>query len=230
MLLMSFMQNNNEKVAFFDFCETLTNFQTADAFVNYVREITGNCRAKKWERFRRFLCDVKVISLLSYIFPGKSIHKRLVLYQLKGYSQDILHEFAVRYYMECVKPGFISATINRLRELKNDGYKVGLVSGGYDIYLDEFAEEFNLDFVISSRIGFEKGLCTGRMSGLDCLDNNKIKLIKQFFKKKPAESIAFSDSKSDIPLLQYADTGVVVSHSKHQNWVDNYKLEEIIWE
>ena len=36
-----------EKVAFFDFCETLVDFQTADAFCDYVRE-----RTKKTKMFK----------------------------------------------------------------------------------------------------------------------------------------------------------------------------------
>ncbi len=224
------MQIDNAKVAFFDFCETLTDFQTADAFVDYVRGETNNQRAVRLELIRNIFHRTKLVSILSRIFPKASIHKRLKLYQLKGFSELELNSLAKGYYINRIRPHFIKPVIIRLKKLKDEGYIVGLVSGGYDIYLKYFKDEFGLDFVISSRIDFKEGICTGKMNGLDCLDDNKVILLNKIFPQKPFSSIAFSDSKSDIPMLNYADIGVVISRGRHQKWTDNYKFKEIIWD
>ena len=217
----------NEKVAFFDFCETLVDFQTADAYVDFVRERTNNRRMVLLNNIQSLLTRIKVIKVLSVIFPTKSVNKRIKLFQLKGFSEEELKELASYYYLERIKPHFIQRLVETLIELKNDGYSVGLVSGGYGIYLQYFVEEYNLDFCVSSNISFRKGKCTGLLDGLDCLNNNKIILLKQYFKETPQDSIAFSDSVSDIPLLQYAKKGVVVSR-QHQEW-SNIFYNEIIW-
>ena len=82
---------------------------------------------------------------------------------------------------------------------------------------------------ILCKIKIENNICTGFLDGLDCMNERKIQYINKLFPSKPTYSIAFSDSLSDIPLLQYATDGVVVSRNKHQNWVDNNKFKELIW-
>lgn len=220
----------NESIAFFDFCETLVDFQTADAYVDFVREETHNRRMRVLNIVQLFLIRIKLIRVLAKLFPNNSINKRLKLFQLKGFKDSELETLANRYYKERIKPHIIHILIKELELLKSRGFSVGLVSGGYSIYLKFFVEEYSLDFCISSRIAFNNGSCTGKLEGVDCLRANKITLIEKEFEHKIKDSVAFSDSKSDLPLLLYARNGFVVSHNHHQEWVEKYDLKEIIWE
>jgi phosphoserine phosphatase len=43
-----------------------------------------------------------------------------------------------------------------------------------------------------------------------------------------SNSIAYSDNSSDLPLLTWAKTGVVVSKNKSQNWAKENNLSEIV--
>lgn len=217
----------SDRVAFFDFCETLVDFQTADAFVDYVREKTNKSRMKWLNYLQFFLLKTQLIKVASALFPEKSINKRVKLYQLRGFTKGELNKLASDYYIERIRPHFVHKILNELITLKKEGYLVGLVSGGYGIYLKYFVEEFDLDFCISSNVGFKMGKCTGYMDGPDCLNRNKIILLKKYFIRPPLESIAFSDSSSDMPLLKYVKKGVVVSR-QHQDWSSNF-YKEIIW-
>ena len=224
------MKGNKPKVAFFDFCETIVDFQTADAFVDYVREKRQSGVMEKKELVRKYLLKTKIIRFLEILIGSSfSINKRMKLNQLKGISENEVKKYAIDYYQEIVKPRFIPAIISRLSKLQAEGWSVVLVSGGYDVYLNEFAREFGIVKVISSIIGFDRGICTGRMKGLDCLRSNKIVLLQQFYAKEEIKSVSFSDSSSDIPLLSWTNKGYVVSHLKHQDWVDKFNFKEIIW-
>ena len=123
----------NEKVAFFDFCETLTDFQTADAYVDFVRDATGRKRMRFLNALQLLMIKLRVIRVLTAMFPRKSINKRLKLFQLKGIPVSELDDLARRYYLERIRPHFIKRMIEELQELKANGYDVGLVSGGYGI-------------------------------------------------------------------------------------------------
>lgn len=218
------------KVALFDFCETIANFQTADAYVDFVREKLNDSRMCRLERLQNKLRKYKIIQLLDKITRYKhSINKRVKLWQLKGHNIVELQDLAREYYKERIRPNFIPEIIDKLNEFKRSGYNIFLVSGGYDIYLQYFAEEYALSGVISTRIGFNDGLCTGEIDGIDCLGNDKIKLLDQYFGLKPNYSIAFSDSISDLPFLKWADEGFVVSRQEHQAWSTNNNIKEIIW-
>lgn len=218
------------KVALFDFCETIANFQTADAYVDFVRERLNDSRMCRLERVQRFLRSIKVIQIIERLTKYRfSINKRIKLWQLRGHNLSELRVLAKDYYLERIKPNFIPEMMEKLFELEVEGYSIFLVSGGYDIYLGYFAEENGLSGVISTKIGFKEDVCTGKFDGIDCLRDGKPKLLNQFFSSKPTFSVAFSDSKSDLPFLKWVNEGYVISRDKHQEWSTDNKLKEIIW-
>ncbi len=218
------------KVALFDFCETLVNFQTADSYVDFVREKTQDRRMLRIERLHYCLTRIKIIQLIELLTRYRySINKRLKLWQLRGLRLETLQGLAKDYFLVKIKPNFITDLLDRLIALKNEGYIVLLVSGGYDIYLRYFVEEYSLAGLISTRIGFKENVCTGKFDGIDCLRDGKIILLNNFYSDKPTFSIAFSDSKSDLPFLKWVDEGYVVSRNKSQKWAKDNHLNEIIW-
>lgn len=218
------------KVALFDFCETLVSFQTADAFVDYVREKLNDARMYKLERMQNSLRRLKIIQIIEKITRYRfSINKRVKLWQLKGHDFAELQELAREYYRERIKPNIIPDILEEMLELKSHDYSVMLVSGGYDLYLKYFVDEYALSGVISTKIGFDNNVCTGKFDGIDCLGEGKIKLLNLYYPSKPQYSVAFSDSISDLPFLKWVDQGFVISCSKHQSWSKNNDLKEIIW-
>jgi HAD superfamily hydrolase (TIGR01490 family) len=219
----------NDKVAFFDFCETIVDFQTADAYVDFVRENHGTKRMRLLENIQRLLIKTYAIRIIQKIFRKSSVNKQIKAYQLKGLREVDLNMWANDYYQQRIRPHFIPVIIEKLKYLQSRGYKVGVVSGGYGIYLKYFASEFHLDFVLSSDLDFVNGICTGRWRGDDCLNQNKLAYIDRFFNGEVPYSIAFSDSQTDVPLLSFSSEGVVVSRNKHQSWIDKYNYKEIIW-
>ena len=225
------MQNNWEKVALFDFCETLVDFQTADAYVNYVRERTGRVRMRRIELFQNILLKTFITPVLEKLTSGKfAINKRLKLSQLKGLSCQELGFLARGYYEDRIKPHFIARMIDELVKLKEAGYCIGIVSGGYGIYEKFFVDEFGLNFLLCSNIQIgENGVCTGKMEGKDCMNENKVEYLNKLFTNKPSRTVAYSDSISDLPFLKWADEGFVVSRNNHQNWSCKNNLKEIIW-
>lgn len=222
--------SSKENVALFDFCETIANFQTADAYVDFVREKLNDKRMCKLEHMQNLLKKIKVIQIVEKITRYRfSINKRIKLLQLKGHSYSQLQAMAKDYYQERIKPNMIPDMLDKLLDLKTNGYSILLVSGGYDIYLRYFAEEYTLSGVISTRIGFKDNICTGKFDGIDCLRDGKIKLLNKHFVSRPLYSIAFSDSISDLPFLKWVDNGFVVSRNTTQKWANEYHFNEIIW-
>ena len=221
-----------KKVAIFDFCETLCDFQTADAYVDYVREHSNHKLINIRERVnvllrKSRLLDVACI-LTRFRYP---LGKLLKLRQLKGLSLNLLEEMARGYYEEEIRPHLIPLLVDKLREHQEKGHEVLLISGGYGIYLKYFAEEYGINMIISSNIGFDvKGRCTGSLKGSDCMNENKVKLLRQIVPDLKDDDIvaSYSDSSSDIPILCIAQQSFVVSRN-HQPWVDNYNFNEIIW-
>lgn len=218
------------KVALFDFCETLVNFQTADAYVDFVREKIQDKRMLRIERIQNYLTRIKIVQFIEIITRYRySINKRIKLLQLRGLQLETLQTLAKDYYLDKIKPNFIPDLLDRLIKLRNEGYIVLLVSGGYDIYLRFFVDEYSLTGLISTRIGFKGNVCTGKFDGIDCLRDGKTILLNNYYSDKPTYSIAFSDSITDLPFLKWVDEGYVVSRNKSQKWAKDNQLNEIIW-
>lgn len=222
--------HNKEKVAFFDFCETLVNFQTADEFVNYVRMKTNSRKMKLLDFIRYCLISTKVFAVVQMFSNNKyPIYKQSKLLQLRGMSYDILDKYALEYYKDKIIPNLIPEMIEILKKKQKDGYTIIIVSGGFGIYLRYFVEDFNLDRDFSTNIKFKDGVCCGCIDGIDCMNERKVELLNTHFDQKSIVSEAYSDSISDIPLLKWVDKAYVVSCNVSQCWHKSYFFNEIVW-
>jgi HAD superfamily hydrolase (TIGR01490 family) len=216
------------KVALFDFCETLVGFQTADAYVRFVMSNSQNTN-RSADRTFNFLNKVHLVGLLRRLMPTASVEKKLRIKNLKGMSKEELESLAQRYYTEKLKPAFILPVLEELKKKKQEGYKIYLVSGGYDIYLRRFAEEFGVDGIVSTRLEFKNGICTGKFDGPDCMFSHKINYIKQLIPDSDyREWYAYSDSATDLPMLKLVGHPVAVSAAKSQSWAKAQGFDEII--
>ena len=223
------------KIAFFDFCRTLVKFHTADAFVDFVRETEGSFCMKLQDILLNVLFRTRIILILNKLIPGSGFSKRMKLLQLKGFKSDRLEKLAENFYTKEIKPNLISTIVDEMQRLSRNGYEICIVSAGYSIYLDYFARDFNIEHVIATDIAFntKNNLCTGKISGKDCYNIEKVKMTKEYFRGQDVnycESISYSDCISDLPLLLLSGQGVVVSEGTPQQWSNIYEFKEIIWD
>ena len=220
-----------QKIVIFDFCETLVDFQTADAFVDYALSHLDKPSLRYRRSVNNLLCQLRILDIAEILTHWKkSLHKRNKLWILKGIKMSDLEKIALQYYESQIKKHFIQTTLTIMKKHQERGEKIWIVSGGYDIYLKHFVKDFGVEKLISSKISSTNGICDGKMEGLDCLCENKIILLKNIISKEASIEIiaSYSDSISDIPILNIAQNAYVVSR-KHQSWVNNYNYKEILW-
>jgi len=222
------------KFAFFDFCETLVNFQTADAFVDYIRSVKNSFYMRFLEIVLNVLKKIRIIAALNKLLPRSTIGKRIKLLQLRGLEYDELNKLAESYYRKLIRPGFIKPVITEMQKLKEQGYEICLVSAGYSTYLKYFAAEFQINHLIATEIKFNNSgkICKGSISGKDCIGIEKVHRLNSYFEVQDVnyhESISFSDSITDLPMLILTGKSIVVSRVRSQSWSQKNKFEEIIW-
>lgn len=223
------------RLALFDFCETLVNFQTADTFVDYVREKQDRTYLKIYNGILNWLIRIKVVSVLNKFFPGESLSKKLKLLQIRNIPYDGLDQLAASYYNDLIKPNLILPVVGELLKLSKEGYQTCLVSAGYSIYLKYFIREYKVHHLISTEISFDKysKRCLGRIDGKDCIGAEKVKRINAYFEGTEInlnESTSFSDSITDLPMLLLTADAVVVSKTLTQAWSEHFKFRQIIWD
>ena len=178
------------------------------------------------------LIKCRLMNLLQTFSAEGYLNKKMLLYQLKDIDYCTLDELAHDYYYDRIKPNLIRETVSELERLKSENYLVYVVSAGYDIYLKYAMEDLGIDGIISTKLDFCKNKFTGYYLNKDCLGEYKIKMIKEYLSQmnvKGENSIAYSDSNTDLPLLNYCNTGVVVCKSVPA-WAIENRMEVLLWE
>ncbi|MFN8275506.1 MAG: HAD-IB family hydrolase [Flavobacteriaceae bacterium] len=219
------------KLVIFDFCETLVNFQTADVFVDYVLEQSGRGKSKITKILISVMYRLRLIALANKIFPGLNLSKRIHLYQLRGIPTQQMQLWSQNYVSEKIRPNLIPELVQKLREHQQAGDFVLLISGGYEDYLLEFAQQENIPVVMGTRIERKNNRLTGFFDGPDCLQQEKVNRLKDWLSNQNqlfGSSVLYSDSMTDMPLFEWVNHPVVVSKNKSQAWAQQHNFTEII--
>jgi len=220
-----------KKLVVFDFCDTITNFQTGDAFVSFVNQKHPN----KFNRFvfwlRRVLVKLRFFAILNKFFPKRNSVKRFYLWSLKGQSKDTTETCALEFFQKKIVPNYHQIIIEKVRcHVENNDFVV-VSSGGYDLYLKHFCEQENIPYLNCTKIAFNGNNCSGVFDGPDCMFEQKVVEIERLIKDNNwqfREKVVYSDSITDMPLFLWADRSIVISKKHSQAWAVENNFEEII--
>lgn len=213
------------KLALFDFCETLVNFQTADVFVDYTLRMYG--------RYKKYYILANKSIFVNFLNRYWKLKKKIHLFFLRGLTEEELVHAAKGFYLEYIEPNTFNCMKKIILDYKNNGYKTYIISGGYTIYIDLYAKNNGIDGIIANEFMYKisKGrkVFTGFICEKDCMGNEKIKRLERVFKNiNIDESISFSDSPTDKPVLDWADKGVLVSKYKEREFAVENSYDQIV--
>jgi HAD superfamily hydrolase (TIGR01490 family) len=210
----------------FDFCETLVNIQTADAFIAYVQQKQPHFLRRLWMHLITLAERLKVFAIAQKLIPRYNLEKRLRLFTLRGLSEETLEHLAQTFNSEVLKHHENHEMMQRLLQHQEAGDFVQLSSGGLHIYLNYWAQEHQIRTIHATQLKFKNGICTGFILGKDCMFEEKVQRLNQEPQGLP--TIAYSDSITDLPLLKWAQTAYVISYQKPQHWVASHPFNEFI--
>lgn len=126
-----------------------------------------------------------------------------------------------------------------IQDLKEKGFKIGVVSGGFHEIVDILAEQVGLDYVQANRLEVENGILTGQVVGeivtKDVKKNNLLKWAKENG-LGIKNTVAMGDGANDLPMIEAAGVGIafnakpiVREQAPYQiNEPDLYKAMKII--
>ena len=219
------------QLVIFDFCETLVNFQSGDRFVDFIIE-KENYRKYKWvDYLNKILSKTRVLAVVGKFSPELNPSKRMKLFQIKGISNEKVNQYAAEFYEQKIMPNLIAPIYELLQSHLKNGDHVLVSSGGYAPYIKIFSEKHGVKNYFATEMAHDAMQLTGKFFGKDCLYEQKVVLLENYLKQNQigySKSIVYSDSPSDLPLLKWADEGIVISKNKSQPWAANHGLKEII--
>jgi phosphoserine phosphatase len=98
-----------------------------------------------------------------------------------------------------------------VKTLHRLGFKVGLVSGGFDFFVETLKDRFKLDFAFANELEVSDGLLTGRVQGTIVDSERKAQVLKdmaQVYNFRLEQTVAVGDGANDILMLQTAGLGI----------------------
>jgi phosphoserine phosphatase len=95
--------------------------------------------------------------------------------------------------------------------LKQLGFKLGVVSGGFHYFADHLQEKLGLDFAYANQLEIKNGALTGRVLG-DIIDHTyKAKIVNMVSSKEGVlldQTVAIGDGANDVLMLGQAGLGI----------------------
>lgn len=98
-----------------------------------------------------------------------------------------------------------------VRMVKSLGMKVGLVSGGFDFFVEFLKRRFGLDFAFANELGVDGDALSGEVLGTVVDSHRKAQVLKDMahvFDIQLAQTVAAGDGANDIEMLKVAGLGI----------------------
>jgi HAD superfamily hydrolase (TIGR01490 family) len=148
-------------------------------------------------------------------FPvhGRHVFRKNKAY-LAGLSQQVVAEQAARFVASLPGTEWIPRSLEELRGHRERGATVVLLSGTLQPIIDALAVRVGADAAFGTICDCEDGRYTGRPPVRHPFFHAKGELLGEICSRhgaKPAEVVAYADSRFDIPLLERVGEPVAVS-------------------
>ncbi|MEI0528681.1 HAD-IB family hydrolase [Brachyspira intermedia] len=159
------------------------------------------------------------IALIPYflLFCLKIIDNQKIKYQIAHIFKNIDIEFGDKIgkeFADTIVPSlYYKDALEEIKKLKNQGYTLILVTASFEIYAKYIAENLCFDRCMGTELWTFRGKYTGYMYGKNCYGAAKRYRLftEHFFPHHSDKNIAYSDSISDLPLFNFADTKICVN-------------------
>jgi phosphoserine phosphatase len=102
------------------------------------------------------------------------------------------------------------------QQLKQLGYKIGIISGGFEYFGKFLQKKLALDYVFTNRLEIKDGKITGKLEGEIIDGHKKAEILRTIAKVENIslqQTVAVGDGANDLPMISIAGLGVAF-HAK----------------
>lgn len=210
------------KLAIFDLDNTLLNGDSDYLWGQFLAQ-QGHVDSDYYQRENQRFYDeyaAGTLDILEYLEFSLAPLMKIEMNELKR-----LHK---QFMEECIRP-IITADSRKLIEKHKQNKDILLIITATNRFITgPIAEEFGIEHIIATEPELKNNRYTGKVSGTPCFQEGKVERLKSWLTKTGnnlAESIFYSDSHNDLPLLGLVTIPVAVdpddtlrSHAEMKGW------------
>jgi HAD superfamily hydrolase (TIGR01490 family) len=189
------------RFAFYDLDGTLVSTNVVSQYVWYLGRLPARGLAVR--RALHLLAGLPLYAAID-LYSRRAFN--IWFYRLyRGMRRDWLVAEAQGLFEKVLHPAIYPGARELVRRDRDEGYRTVLVTGSPEFALAPLARHFGFDHVIANVLEFRDGVATGAIVPPVVAGREKLALIRQLcgqYNVDSAESKAYSDSLSDLPMLE----------------------------
>jgi HAD superfamily hydrolase (TIGR01490 family) len=154
--------------------------------------------------------------------------------QMRGKSEKDFAERCRRWVEDEILPLLLPSALRKIERHREEGHVLAILSSSPSYVTRPIAETLGLDEVLSTQFEVEDGQFTGKLRGPCCYGKGKVHWAEDLVARTPIDlgaSYFYTDSYSDLPMLERVGHGVVVNPdprlkraAKRRGWpVENWQ-------
>eukprot|EP01124_Arcella_intermedia_P005458 TRINITY_DN13224_c0_g2_i1.p1 TRINITY_DN13224_c0_g2~~TRINITY_DN13224_c0_g2_i1.p1 ORF type:complete len:490 (-),score=114.97 TRINITY_DN13224_c0_g2_i1:22-1491(-) len=159
---------------------------------------------------------------------NQSFTERLAL--LKGLPESVLEEIAANLPLT-------EGLEHLIKILKKLGFKLAIISGGFEYFANHLKDKFGFDYVYSNQLEIVDGKVTGRVTGVVVNAKRKAEALAEIAQKEGIgleQTIAVGDGANDLLMLGAAGLGVAfhakpIVRQKAQHAISSVGLDGLLY-
>lgn len=210
------------KLAIFDIDFTLTKRETLIQFYAFMLR-------KNPKLIRHLPRSLAAFFLYSIKYYDEKRVKQVFLRFIAGIDEKEMEILVKEFYEEVLSKIFYSDAIAMIKNLKNKGCKIYLISASPEFYLKELYNIEEVDKIIGTEIAVVNGKYVAEIIGVNNKGEAKVKRLITEIKEEGLDvdwksSYMFSDSVSDAPLFNLVGKPYLINYRKKHD-----KIEILTW-
>lgn len=192
-------------LALFDFDGTITTREMLPDFMH----LAVPPRRLAWGKL---LLAPLIVGYKLGLVNGITTRAAIVRFGFSGVALDQVQAHGLGFAAG-VLPGVLRAeAMDRIAWHRLQGDTIVVVSGGFDIYLEQWCREQGIELICSA-LEHRDGRLTGRYQGAQCVLEEKARRVRERYVLADYGRIyAYGDTAEDLPLLALA-------HERYYRWV-----------
>lgn len=187
-----------KKIAFFDFDGTITNADTMFELIKFkfgTRRLAGSLLA----------ISPHIVAMKLGWIPSQVAKEKLLSHFFKGLAAAdfdvVCSDFVEKKLPHLIRP----LAFKEISHLKNSGFQIVVVTASLSSWVAPWTKKMHIE-LIASEPEIINGHITGRLAGLNCINDEKVNRIKAIYDLEAyTEIYAYGDSSGDRAMLALSD-------------------------
>ena len=151
--------------------------------------------------------------------PRERVKEKMMGWTIAGRSRESLLAAANAFADAEVDHGLRAQSLAKIAAHRQAGDRIIIASAAVDLIVHQIAQRLGITETVCTATAFEDGKLAKKLGGPNCYGPGKLKMVQEYlslnsgFERRDSHITMYTDSRSDLAILRWADVGIAVNPS-----------------